>query len=205
MMPDDFRQYAELWQEQVEPGELADLQAMAKKIERTARRKRLFDVAVALGFAGAAFAVLWKHPASLQVKFGYFFMVAVCFLFAWWRHRITVASRATFIDDPRVFFDKAIKNLRDEINLSTTSTCLGTLAAILSLWLAAYLVDLTVMEVVRKLYDHVPSRIILIGGLAFGSIYFIRDNIKIRRQLRRLESMRREWDEPQATDAEDGS
>ena len=203
MMPDDFRHYAELWQEQIEPEELAELQTMARNIERSARRKRLFDFSVAFGFVGVACLILWKHSASLQVTFGYVFVAAVCFLLAWRRHQITVASRATTIDDPRVFFEKAIRNVRAEIDLSTTSMVLALPGLIISALLSSSLVGLTVMEMIRKLYDYVPSRIVLMGG-ALALIYFIRDNIKLRRQLRRFESMRREWDEPQASEPEKG-
>ena len=35
------------------------------------------------------------------------------------------------------------------------------------------------------------------------SIYFIRDNLKLRKQLRRLQDMRREWEEQEARDLGD--
>lgn len=205
MMPDDFRQYAELWQEQIEPEELAELQAMAKNIERTARRKWLLDVSLALICAGFACFILWSHPASLQVKFGYFLLGAICLWGAWRRHQITRASRATAIDDPRVFFEKAIKNLRAELNLSTTSVSVAVPMGILSIVLAGSLRGVTAMELVRKVFDKNPAIIIFVGTvLVLSGIYFIRENFKLREQLRRLERMRREWEEPQEPDAEEG-
>ena len=43
MMPRNFAEYAALWREQVDPKELAELQAMATKIRRAARRRWLLD------------------------------------------------------------------------------------------------------------------------------------------------------------------
>jgi len=204
MMPPEFREYAELWQEQIEPEELARLQTMAKKIERNARRKRLLDVASALGFVGAASFLLWSHPASPRVEFGYLSLMAMCLWLTWRRHQITQASRAIAIDDPRVFFEKTIENVRAEINLSTTSICIGMPAAILCFFLGKAVLGLTTGELLRKLYDKVPLMIFIGMVLVLATIYFIRDNIKLRRQLRRLESLRREWDEQRARDPAEG-
>jgi hypothetical protein len=175
---------------------------MAKNIERTAKWKRLLDVSLSLSCVGVACLILWSYSASLQVKFGYFLLVAMALWLAWRRHQITRASRATAIDDPHVFFEKAIKNVRAEINLSTISIWLAPPALILSILLMKSIHGLTTMELLRHLLHKGPA---IVGTiLVLITIYFVRDNIKLREQLRRLESMSREWDEAQAPDLEDG-
>ena len=139
MMPDDFPQYAELWQEQIDPEELAELQAMAKRIDRIARWKRLLDFSLSFGFLGLACLILWLYPASPMIEFGYALLVALCLWVAWRRHQITRAARATAIDDPRVFFEKTIKNVRAELNLSTMTFYLAPPAFILSILLISSL------------------------------------------------------------------
>lgn len=196
MMPGDFPQYAELWQEQVDPEELAELQAMAKNIERAARRKRLLDVSLALAFIGPACLALWIYPGALRIKFGLVLCGAGALWGVWRRHEITRASRATAIHDPHVFFEKTIKNVRAEINLSTLSLCL---------MLPAFVVCFLLMNALRG-HDGVEAflqalhdkKLMLISAAAIlilAAIYFTRDIIKLRQQVRRLESMSREWGE----------
>jgi hypothetical protein len=44
--------------------------------------------------------------------------------------------------------------------------------------------------------ERLKAIMIFIAVWAGIGAYFVRDNLKMREQLRRLESMRREWDEP---------
>ncbi|HEV2818497.1 MAG TPA: hypothetical protein VGW40_14890 [Allosphingosinicella sp.] len=166
---------------------------MASKIGRTAGRKRLLDVSLSLSFVAAASFILWKHPASLEVKFGYFSLAAVCLWLAWRRHQLTRAAQAIATDDPRVFFEKAIENVRAEINLSTASIYFAAPAGIVTILLGKLALGLTAAELLRKLYNKAPIKIFVGTVVLLAAIYFIRDNIRLRRQLRRLESMSREW------------
>jgi len=52
--------------------------------------------------------------------------------------------------------------------------------------------------------EHLTRTMILAAIWVMFIVYFVRDNIKLRQQLRRLESMQREWDEPQAPDPDAG-
>lgn len=197
MMSDDFRQYAELWQEQIAPEEVAQLQAMARDIERIARWKRLLDLSLALAFIGLAGLALWIYPASLQAKFGFALLAAMVMWGLWRRHQITRASRATAIHDPRVFFEKTIKNVRAEINLSTTSFCLMVPAVVFCFFLISAVRGLDVVELVRlELSSKSLTKTVFVLTIWLMALaYFVRDNIKLREQLRRLESMSREWDD----------
>lgn len=203
MMPDEFRQYAELWQDQIDPEELAQLQAMAQKIERTAWRKWLIDMALGLAVIIPMGFALWTSPASLQIKLG-FVPLGAGLLWAFWRrHQITRAARATAIDDPRIFFEKAIKNVRAEINFYTISLCLALPALVSSFLLMNALHGLNGVEMLlRGLHDeHLPIIISILAVLAVASGFLVRDHIKSYEQLRRLESMSREWE---ARDADEG-
>jgi hypothetical protein len=206
MMSHDFRQYAELWQEQIDPEELAELQAMAKSIERTAERRRLIDLTLTLTFIGLAGLALRIYPASLQIRFTFVLIGAAMIWGFWRRHELARASRASAIDDPRVFFKKAIKNVRAEIKISTISLWLVAPALFGFYFLMSALRRLEGIELLLlELRDENRAKTVLIAVIwALSSVYFVRDNIKLREQLRRLESMRREWDEQQARDPAQG-
>ena len=203
MMPDEFRPYAELWQEQIDPDELAELQAMAKTIERTARWKLLIDFSLVLFFIGVAGFALWTYPTSLAAGFGFALVIALMLWGGWKRHQLTKASRATDIRDPHLFFETAIENVRAELRMSTLSFYLmvpGLIAGllILSALRGMDIPELILLEVSKKSL----ARTIAITAISIVAMYFfIRDNIKLREQLRRLETMSREWD---ARDLEEG-
>ena len=114
MTPNDFPQYAELWREQVDPGELAKLQAWARNIERNATRKARFDIVTGFASIGILCVILWAYPTSPQIRFGFAFMVAIMAWLAWRRYEITRTSRAIAVDNPRAFFEAAIKNVGAE-------------------------------------------------------------------------------------------
>jgi hypothetical protein len=202
MMSHDFRQFAELWQEQIDPEELAELQAMAKSIERTAERRRLIDLTLTLAFIGLAGLALRIYPASLQIRFGFVLIGAAMIWGFWKRHGLARASRATAIHDPRVFFEQAIKNVRTELKISTLSLWLVAPALIGFYFLMSALRRLEGMELLllELRYENRAKTVVVVVIWALSSVYFVRDNIKLREQLRRLESMRREWDEQQARD-----
>lgn len=204
MMSRDFPEYAELWREQIGPEELALFQARAKNIERNAKRKRLLDFALWFVAIGMVCLFLWFVPTSLQIKLGYALLVAGTIWFVWRRHQITRASRAIAIDDPRVFFETAIKTVRAELNLSTMSLYMGLPFFITSVLLAKSAQGIDGFDLIRQLPDvnFATAMIVAIVFLFHG--YIVRENIKLREQLRRLESMRREWDEQQARDLAEG-
>lgn len=203
MMAHDFRHYAELWQEQIDREELAELQAMGKNIEQTAGRKRLIDFSLVLIFIGLAGYVSWTYPASLRARFGFGLIIALMIWAGWKRHQLTRASRATDIHDPHVFFAQAIRNVRAELNMSTLSFYLMVPALIIGLFLMSALralgiPELIILEVSEK---SVAKTTIFAAIWVLAMLYFIRDNIKLRQQLRRLEGMSREWE---ARDPEEG-
>jgi len=202
-MPHDFPLYAELWQEQIEPEELAGLQAMAKNIERNARWKQLLEFSLGFVFIAAVGVIFRIHPLSPALKTTFLLLVALIIGALWRRLEITKASRATDIADPRIFFDKAIKNARAELRLSTIG--LWSLPPILVFchFLMSAVHGFRGIELILwELNDEHFARTTILGAVwVVFMIYFVRDNIRLREQLRRLESMRRESDEHQAGDA----
>ena len=197
MMPHNFSEYAALWREQIDPEELAELQAMATKIKRTAGRKWLLDGVLALAAAGLVCFAILRYPGTPLINLGLALLLLGPVWHVWRRHQITRASRAIASDDPRVFFEAAIENVRAEINLSTLSAALGipTFIACLLLSGAASGFD----HIYMKIRDMLTIPSVKLASFAAIFVlmlgYFIRDNIRLRAQLRRLEAMRREWDE----------
>ena len=201
-----FPEYARLWREQIDPKELAALQARAKNIERDARRKRLVDLALGFLSIGMVGVFLWSNPTSPQIRLGFALLVAGAAWLVWRRHQITRASRATAVDDPRNFFETAIENVRAEINLSTISLFMGVPVFISAVLLTKAAQGIDGVDWFLRL----PSNINFVGimvlvVLVLGHVYFARENIRLREQLRRLESMSREWDDQPARDLPAGS
>ena len=204
MTPDDFPRYAELWREQVDPGELAELQAWARNIERNATRKALFDIVTGFATIGILCVILWTYPTSPQIRFGFALMVAIMVWLAWRRYEITRTSRAIAVDDPRAFFKAAIENVGAEVNLSTFSLYM----------LVPFFGFMSLLVIATRRWGELDA--VFLQDISIGkrvalsaitvvliSIYFIRDNLKLRKQLRRLEDMRREWEEQEARDLGD--
>lgn len=197
MTPQGFPLYAELWREQIGAEELAELRSMAKTIERGARRRWRLDISLAVGTIALALLFLGTGPSSLPVKLWIVLVGAAVLWAGWRRHAITRASRATAIHEPALFFETAIGNARAEIGLSTTSLILGVPVVILGPVLVYQARGLTSVDLIlAEMFEANLAKTIVCGiALVLGYGYFLRENINLREQLRRLERMRREWDE----------
>lgn len=197
MTPRDFTEYAALWREQIDPKELAGLQAMATKIKRSAGRRWLLDRVLAVFAIGMVCLALLRYSAPPPIKLSLVLLMVVPIWHTWKRRQITRASRAIAVDDPRIFFEAAIENIQAEIDLSNKSAWLGLPIFVISILLAA------ASRGFHNLYMAFLDRIVLssaktifaVAIFVLGFIYLIRDNIRLREQLRRLEAMRREWEE----------
>lgn len=197
MMPHDFPEYAALWREQIDPKELAGLQAMATKIKRSAGRKWLLDRMVGLVLLGVICEAILRWQAPLPIK-GCLALILLGPIWCFWRQRqIVRASRAIAADDPQLFFEAAIENVRAEINLYTLSVRLAipSVIAVLLLIVAAQGFDHLYMRFMNVLTLATPKVTVVVVIIILGQIYLSRDNVRVRERLRRLEAMRREWDE----------
>ena len=195
-----FSDYAALWREQIDPKELAEHRAMAAGIKRAAGWRWRLDRVLALVAIAMVSTAIVTAPATLPVKLGFALLLPPTVWLLWKRYRITRASRSIALDDPGRFFEAAIDNVRAEISLSTLSTALGLPAFIFCCLLAG--ASFGFERVYRGLWDIVtlasfrPAAIAVVMLLA--AIYFVRDNLRLRAQLRRLRAMRREWEEREA-------
>jgi ribose/xylose/arabinose/galactoside ABC-type transport system permease subunit len=198
MMPLDFPEYAALWREQIDPKELAELQAMATKIKRTAAWRWLFDQIIGFLAVGAIAWVILLRPGAPLIKAGLALLVLPTFWYLWrWRRRITRDSRAIAVDDPRIFFDAAIENVRAETRLYTLSAwlTLPLMIAVCLLLGAAYGFAVLYANFISIVTLASPKLAAIAALIILGHIYLFRDNLRMRGQLRRLEAMRREWNE----------
>lgn len=202
MMPYDFPQFAELWREQIDPDELRRLQAMARKTERTARRKHLLDLAMSFVTIGLFFVFMWVHSVSPPLKLGIALIVAALIWRGWRRREITKASRAAAIHDPDVFFKSAIKNARAEIKHSTADLWMAASAIVFApplMFRARGFTDID--SIFRYTLELNPEKTMLaVAIFVLSYAYYVRENLKLREQLRRLEGMRREWNRQEAGD-----
>lgn len=202
----DFQELTLLWQEQIDRHEQAALDTLATEIERTARRRGAQDVLFTIGGLGAVlFAVVVLQPSTLPLWLGFAAMAAVMLWYLWRRHRIVQGARGLTSAEPGTFFAAAIENARAELALSR-----------FGLWLmppgyAAMLVLLTVCDGVTGIgpiarFLFVRNAWMTLGQVAILAVLmaiFIRLDLKLSAQLRRLEEMRREWEEEETRDRTD--
>ena len=194
------------WREQIGPEELAELQTMAKKIERTARRRWL-DRPRSWGPwpSARSGALLWLNTTSPLVKLGFALLAGATTWYGWRRHQITKAARSIAVDDPRVFFDAAIRNVRAEISLSTISLTLGPPFFFVSVLLTQAADGVSGFDWIFEELTY--ARLVRTGAISglfvLCAAYFVRDNIRLRGQLRRLEGMSREWEDQPGRDRKD--
>ncbi|HKR25618.1 MAG TPA: hypothetical protein VJS15_10185 [Allosphingosinicella sp.] len=204
MTPDDFPQYAALWREQVDPGELAELRDWARNIERNATRRAWFDNVTGFATIGILCVVLWAYPTSPQLRFGFALILAIMTWLAWRRYEITRTSRTIAVDSPRAFFEAAIRNVAAEVYLSTVSLYLLVPFFVFMSWLVIATRRWGELDALFLQDISIGKRLVLSAiTVVLIAIYFVRDNLKLRRQLRRLEDMRREWEEQEARDLGD--
>jgi len=202
---DDFPLYAELWREQVDADELAGLRAMAGKVERTARRRRLAGAAIAGLCFGLVGFLLWVRPASLPAGLASALLAAAILRAGWHRHLAAGAARAAAIRDPRRFFEKAIGDARAQATISTIAILFLVPALIFCLMLMSAARGIDASESVRHEVSGNPAKTAIVAAAyVLAAIYLMRANARMRAQVRRLESMSREWDELRAGEAEGG-
>lgn len=196
MMPRNSAEYAALWREQIDPKELAELQAMATKIRRTARRRLLLDYVLGIVAAVLTCLAVLLTRAPLLIKLCVPPLLVGGIWIIWRRRQVAMAARAIAVDDPKAFFGAAIENVRAEVNLANLNawSSVLTLIAWSLLAVAAYGFD-RIYILFRNIDTLASVELTFMAGIAILIfIYFIRDNIRLREQLRRLEAMRREWD-----------
>lgn len=199
----DFQELTRLWQEQIDRHEQAALNTLANEIERTARRRGAQDVLFTIAGLGAVvFAVVMLRPSTLPLWLGFAAMAAVMLWLMWRRHRIVQGARRLASGEPGTFFAAAVENARAELSLSR-----------FGLWLmppgyAAMLVLLTVCDgvtgigpIARFLFvRNAWMTLVQVAILAVLMAIFIRLDLKLSAQLRRLEQMKREWEEEEVRD-----
>lgn len=199
----DFPELARLWQEQIDPAEQARLDTLAGEIKRTARRRGALEVLFTiLGFAGLGLALAVLRPSTLPLGTGFAAMGAVMLYVMWKRRGIVEGARRLGTGDPGTFFAAAVENARAELSLSR-----------FGLWVmppgyAFMLVLLTasdgvtgVQSIARFLL--VKNAMMTLGHLALLTglwLTFLRLDLKLSAQLRRLERMSREWEDEEARD-----
>lgn len=199
----DFPELAQLWQELIEPAEQARLDTLARAIKRTARRRWALDVLFTLlgiGSLVAALAVL--RPSTLWIELGFALLAALMGWLFWKRQQIAKGANALATGEPGSFFAAAIDNARAELGLSTIVLVLfPPVYAFMLLLLCAGSGVTGIDRVASFLFVERPMRGLLhIANCLFFEALAYRACLKLRAQLRRLQQMRREWEDEEARD-----
>lgn len=194
----DFPELAQLWQEQIDPAEQARLDSLAREIKRTARRRGALDILLTIGGVGSlVFALMYVRRSTLPIKLGFAVLAAMMVLFLWRRRYIVKGANALASGEPDTFFAAAIANARAELNLSGLGIVLGLPCYVFLIVLLGAADGVTGLDrVAHLLFVEQP----VVGALHIANCLFffalaLRAHFKLRAQLRRLEQMRREWED----------
>ena len=137
---------------------------------------------------------LWSHPTSPGIKLGFASLMAMLIWYSWRRLRVNMTARAIAVDHPRGFFETAIENARAELRLSTTCLVVAPPIFVGTLWLMKVNQGEHFGEWLRSMTVNIgPEAIVAI--VAIFDALFVGENVRLRAQLRRLEAMRREWED----------
>lgn len=191
-----FHELAELWQEQVDPGQRATLHALAHEIKTRARRQRLIDFGIS-AFAAALILGLLTFPMATFLKA----ILGLCLLGAIWggwkSNKIAASVLAMDAGDPASFLTNAVENARAELNFYKAG--LYASAFVFAVWLVLILTDQGLEGL-----DFVPNELlgfryvkvtVLAVAVTLFFAWFIRATRQLGDCLRRLEAMKRECDE----------
>lgn len=196
MKSPDFTDVARLWKEQIDPAEHASLEALARDIEQTAKRRRLLDFPV--GFAALAGMIyLTMQPAPLPIRLGFALTGLFLIWLTWKRHRLLTAAEALVLCEPSRFFAAAIENARDELRFFSINLlgCVPLTLFVLLLAttdLDAKRTDIRVVEV----FEAHPIRGAIWAAFMAGILIIgVRSRRKRREQVDRLEQLRDEFED----------
>lgn len=199
----DFPELAQLWREQIEPAEQATLDALARAIKRTARRRWALDVLFTLlGIGSLVWAVATLRQSTLWIELGFALLAATMVWLFWKRQRIVKGANALATGEPGSFFAAAIDNARAELGLSAIALALfPPVYAFLLVLLCAGSGVTGLDRVAGFLFVERPMvGAVHIANCLFFEALICRAYLKLRAQLRRLEQMRREWEDEEARD-----
>lgn len=200
MTRDEFPDLAELWKEQADPAEQANLQALARQIKGQARGRRTFDFVAGAVAAGMILAAL-AWPASTVLRIALVLSILTVAVLVWRRQRIAAAALAMDVSEPRAFLAAAVKNAHAEVKFSTVRL-FGT-APILGLWAFLIFTKAEPGFLVPAEWAGLVKLVLVIPGIAI--LYGV-EILRIRRlrlRLRRLRAMARECDEEDSRDLTD--
>lgn len=196
MTPDDFPDLARLWQEQVDPAaERARFGTLADQLRRSARRRRLLDFAFG-GLGLLLILAVLTHPGSTLFHIGVAASVLVIGWSMWKRQRLAAAALAMDESDPRSFLNDAIAGARAEVRFTTWS--LYATIPFFALWF--YLIAAQEIPKVAGIIPNALGPFVYLAAIAILYFFFIRANLRLREQQRRLEAMGAEYEAEEARD-----
>lgn len=174
-------------------------------IRRTALRRKLIDFA--LGFAALGATALALLVYSVPMTLGIAAIVTVPAWAVWTRHRIAAAARTLAVDEPRTFFAAAIENARAERRFLTVASWLALPYLFLAIAIIYAARGLTSLDLMLEESIAAPpaKTLALAAAILFILAWIVRANRAARAHLRRLERMRSDWGEQEASDGEEGA
>ncbi|HYJ81962.1 MAG TPA: hypothetical protein VEW26_03840 [Allosphingosinicella sp.] len=203
MTDPELQELAELWQ-QPDAAEAEKFQAMARRARRRGRWLGYADWALAVLLVGGSLFFLLGSPGPMTTVAAVLLLVATVWL-TWQRRRLRQMASTLDTTDRQGFIESSLRSARANRRRVTLSIIALPPLVIVAL--------LTKMSAVRGGYVSDPGQVILtwaqstrgmISLFLFGLIiaFQFRSLLRIRNEQRRLESLRRAYEEENLADSE---
>lgn len=200
----DLDELAELWQGDPDPAEQARMEALAAKARR---RGRLYDhieyvVGIALVAIFVAGSLIVASPVTIAL--GVPLMIAVTWL-TWRRRALRQMARTLNTSDRGAFIESSLSNART--NLRRNMIGLVTIPFLVPMALA-FKVSVRTGGGPGEVWNaflqwaHTPRAAVTVVALAIMAGLTLRSRRKIRREIRRLESLRLGYEQEAERDGE---
>ncbi len=192
----DFDEFAELWQDEPAPLELARMEADARSARRRGRLYDYLEYVLGVGFV-AIFVVgsfVATSPVTIAVALP---LIAVVTWLTWRRRALRQMAQTLDTSDRGAFIESSLRYARANLRRNTIGLAFLPFAVPIAL---AFKVSLRTgggpFEVWRALVEwaHTPRAAITIVLLTIIGGFTLRSRRKIRREIDRLEKLRRGYE-----------
>jgi hypothetical protein len=202
----EFDEFAALWQSETDPGEQAQMQAYARAARRKGRLLGLVDYAVAFLIITVSLSGLFISHTPLTLAATAVIVIATVYL-TWKRRQIRQMARTLNTADQQAFRESSIQIAR--ANLRRVMFSLSTIPFLVPLaltWKVSVRTGGGPQEVVDAFIAwtqtiRAPITIVLLLIVAGLSL---RSRRKLKREIERLESLRRGYEREADQDSAEG-
>lgn len=189
----DLDHLGDVWRAQPDPAEIERLRRTAEVVQRRARWAQIADFWLAIVISGVILALIIANPQLKTSLVGGF--VILYLLYSTRRQqRLRAIELKTLTGSTEGMLDQAIESAEAAVRRTRMSLIMTAPAVLLGLGFAAALDSETGQSPLQKLSTipwvglfAVPALVI---AFAAASLYLLRTNIRSRREIERLKSLR---------------